>query len=198
MLKSFQKRENNTMTLLEKDKKIILDSIRDIPDFPKLGIVFKDISTLLSNAKALNTLMTHLEERYKTYNLDYIAGIDARGFIFGSILADRLGLGLVTIRKKGKLPHITVAEKYSLEYGFDEVEVHLDAFGENGCCDTGHPAKVLLIDDLIATGGTATAAANLINKVGAECVEACFIMELDFLKGRENIDAPVYSVLHID
>jgi len=186
-------------TLSNENKQIILDSIRDIPDFPKPGIIFKDISTLLSNAKALNTLMSHLEERYKSYDLDYIAGIDARGFIFGSILADRLGLGFVTIRKKGKLPYTTVAEKYSLEYGFDEVEVHIDAFGENGCCSTtGNPAKVLLIDDLIATGGTATAAASLINKVGAECVEVCFIMELDFLKGSKNIKAPVYSVLHID
>ena len=184
--------------LSNENKKIILDSIRDIPDFPKPGIIFKDISTLLSNAKALNTLMTHLEERYKSYDLDYIAGIDARGFIFGSILADRLGLGFVTIRKKGKLPYTTVAEKYSLEYGFDEVEVHIDAFGENGCCTTGKKAQVLLIDDLIATGGTATAAASLINKVGAHCVEACFVMELDFLKGSENIEAPVYSVLHID
>jgi len=185
-------------TISPEDKKIILDSIRDIPDFPKPGILFKDISTLLSNAKALDTLMTHLEERYKSYDLDYIAGIDARGFIFGSILADRLGLGFVTVRKKGKLPYTTVAEKYSLEYGFDEVEVHIDAFGENGCCSTGEAAKVLLIDDLIATGGTATAAASLIDKVGATCVEVCFVMELDFLKGRENIKAPVYSVLHID
>jgi len=185
-------------TISDQDKQIILDSIRDIPDFPKPGIIFKDISTLLSNATALNTLMTHLEERYKNYDLDYIAGIDARGFIFGSILADRLGLGFVTVRKKGKLPYTTVAEKYSLEYGFDEVEVHIDAFGENGCCTTGKPAKVLLIDDLIATGGTAAAAASLIDKVGAECVETCFVMELDFLKGREKFNMPVYSVLHID
>jgi len=179
-------------TISTEDKNIILNSIRDIPDFPKPGILFKDISTLLTNAKALNTLMTHLEERYKNYDLDYIAGIDARGFIFGSILADRLGLGFVTIRKKGKLPYTTVAEKYSLEYGFDEVEVHIDAF------DKKENARVLLIDDLIATGGTAAAAASLINKVGAQCVEACFVMELDFLKGRGKINAPVYSVLHID
>ncbi len=185
-------------SISKEDKKIILDSIRDIPDFPKKGILFKDISTLLSNPKAFNTLMTHLENRYKTYQLDYIAGIDARGFIFGAILADRLGLGFVTIRKKGKLPYTTVAEKYSLEYGFDEVEVHIDAFGSHGCCKTGIPAKVLLIDDLIATGGTAVAAASLINKVGAECVEACFVMELGFLNGRKDIEAPVYSVLEID
>jgi len=186
-----------TMTLTPDEKKIVLESIRDIPDFPKPGIVFKDITTLLSNPIALNTLMTHLENRYKRHDLDYVAGIDARGFIFGSILADRLGIGFVPVRKKGKLPYTTVAEKYSLEYGFDEVEIHIDAFGKEGQCND-KPAKVLLIDDLMATGGTAKAAANLINKVGAECVEACFIMELMFLKGREGFEIPVYSVLQID
>ena len=179
-------------TLSIEEKNIILESIRDIPDFPKPGIIFKDITTLLSTPHALNTLMTHLSSRYESYELDYIAGIDARGFIFGSILADRLGVGFVPVRKKGKLPYTTVAEKYSLEYGFDEVEIHIDAF------DTKEGAKVLLIDDLIATGGTAKAAANLIDKVGAHCVEACFIMELGFLKGREGFNSPVYSVLQID
>lgn len=179
-------------TLTAEDKKIILDSIRDIHDFPKPGIVFKDITTLLSTPHAFDTLMTHLENRYKSYELDFIAGIDARGFIFGSILADRLGIGFVPVRKKGKLPYTTVAEKYSLEYGFDEVEIHIDAFGED------ENPNVLLIDDLMATGGTAKAAANLIDKVGANCVEACFIMELGFLNGREGFDAPVYSVLEIE
>ena len=147
-------------TLNTDDKKIILDSIRDIPDFPKAGIVFKDITTLLNNPKALNTLMNHLEKRYQSYELDYIAGIDARGFIFGSILADRLKVGFVPVRKKGKLPYTTVAEKYALEYGVDEVEIHIDAFPKEN-------ARVLLIDDLIATGGTAKAAVSLINKVDA-------------------------------
>jgi adenine phosphoribosyltransferase len=179
------------ITLTDKDKKILEDSIRDIPDFPKEGIVFKDITTLLNNSNAFKTLMNHLEARYKEYNLDYIAGIDARGFIFGSVLADRLNIGFVPVRKKGKLPYTTVSEKYSLEYGFDEVEVHIDAFPKEN-------AKVLLIDDLIATGGTAKAAASLIDKVGAVCVEACFILELDFLNGKDGIDTEVYSVLHID
>jgi adenine phosphoribosyltransferase len=185
------------MTLTPKEKEIILDSIRDIPDFPKPGIIFKDISTLLSNPEAFNTLMDHLTNRYLGYELDYIAGIDARGFIFGAILADRLGVGFVPVRKKGKLPYTTVAEKYSLEYGFDEVEIHIDAFDSKDNPD-GNGAKVLLVDDLIATGGTAQAAANLIDRVGAHCVEACFVMELGFLKGREGISAPVYSVLQID
>jgi adenine phosphoribosyltransferase len=180
------------MTLTPEERSIILESIRNIPDFPKPGILFKDITTLLSNPEAFNTLMDHLTNRYLGYDLDYIAGIDARGFIFGAILADRLGIGFVPVRKKGKLPYTTVAEKYSLEYGFDEVEIHIDAF------DAKEGAKVLLIDDLIATGGTAQAAANLIDKVGAHCVEACFIMELGFLKGRDCINAPVYSVLQID
>lgn len=179
-------------TISPNNKQILLESIRDIPDFPKPGIVFKDITTLLSNPKALDTLMTHLEKRYKSYELDYIAGIDARGFIFGSILADRLGIGFVPVRKKGKLPYTTVSQAYSLEYGQDEVEIHIDAF------EPIENARVLLIDDLIATGGTAAAAANLIHKVGAKCVEVCFIMELDFLNGKEKIDAPVYSVLHIN
>jgi len=177
--------------LSQEDRAILESSIRDIPDFPKEGIIFKDITTLLNNPQALKTLMNHLEERYKSYNLDYIAGIDARGFIFGSILADRLNIGFVPVRKKGKLPYTTVAEKYALEYGFDEVEVHIDAFPKED-------ARVLLIDDLIATGGTAKAAASLIDKVGANCIEACFILELDFLKGRDGIDSDVYSVMHID
>jgi len=179
-------------TLSHEEKQILLASIRDIPDFPKPGIVFKDITTLLNNPKAYQTLMNHLEERYRDMGIEYVAGIDARGFIFGAALADRLGVGFVPVRKKGKLPYTTVSEKYTLEYGFDEVEIHIDAFGE------AKGAKVLLIDDLIATGGTAKAAANLINKVGAVCVEACFVMELSFLNGREGFDVPVYSLLQID
>ena len=179
------------ITLTKEDREIIESSIRDIPNFPKEGIVFKDITTILNNPKAFKTLMNHLEKRYKEYDLDYIAGIDARGFIFGAILADRLNIGFVPIRKKGKLPYTTVSEKYSLEYGFDEVEVHIDAFPKDN-------AKVLLIDDLIATGGTAKAGVSLINKVGANCVEACFILELDFLNGKDGIETDVYSVIHTD
>ena len=181
------------MNLSKEDKQIISDSIRDIQDFPKKGIVFKDITTLLNNKEAYQVLMNHLEERYKTYDLDYIAGIDARGFIFGAALADRLKIGIVPIRKKGNLPSTTVCEKYELEYGFDEVEVHLDAFKDIP------NARVLMIDDLIATGGTANAAAKLINNVNALLVESCFIMNLTFLNGSEAVSkhAPVYSVLEI-
>ena len=172
----------------EKDLKIIKDSIREIPDFPKPGIMFKDITTLLNNKEAFNLLIEHLANRYKDYNLDYIAGIESRGFIFGAALANRLNLGFVPIRKKGKLPYTTVSEKYSLEYGFDEVEIHIDAFKKDN-------ARVLLIDDLLATGGTASAASRLIDKVGANCVEACFVIELTFLEGSKKLDIPVYSVI---
>jgi adenine phosphoribosyltransferase len=179
--------------LSENDKKIILDSIRDIPDFPKPGIMFKDITTLLNNKEAFQTLMNHLEARYSSLNLDYIAALDARGFIFGAPLADRLGIGFVPMRKKGKLPGTTVCEKYELEYGFDEVEIHLDAF------DNKKNARVLIIDDLIATGGTADAACKLVKDTKANLVEVCFLMNLTFLNGQERIEkhAPVYSVLDI-
>lgn len=181
------------MSLNIEDKKIIDDAIRDIHDFPKEGIVFKDITTLLNNKHAYNTLMNHLEKRYESYNLDYVAGIDSRGFIFGAALADRLGIGFVPVRKKGKLPSTTVCEKYELEYGFDEVEIHLDAFND----EVG--ARVLLIDDLLATGGTANAACKLVKDIKAELVEVCFLLNLKFLNGEEKVKkhAPIYSVLDI-
>ena len=182
-------------TLSPESRAMIEKAIRTIPDFPKPGIQFKDITTLLGNPEALSLLTDHLTTRYRDYDLDYVAGIDARGFIFGAVLADRLGVGFVPVRKSGKLPYTTVAEKYSLEYGFDEVEVHIDAFGSNGKQSDGTPSRVLLIDDLLATGGTASAAVTLIDRLGAHCVEACFVMELDFLKGREKLKSDVYAVL---
>lgn len=179
--------------LTQEEKKYLLNSIRDIPDFPKPGIVFKDITTLLNNKEAYKFLMDHLEDRYKEMNLDYIAGLDARGFIFGAALADRLGIGFVPIRKKGKLPGSTICEKYELEYGFDEVEIHLDAFKNN------QNARVLIIDDLCATGGTANAACKLVLDTQSKLVETCFLMNLTFLKGDEKVKkhASVYSVLDI-
>ena len=179
--------------LNENDKKIILDSIRSINDFPKPGVVLKDITTLLNNKVALKLLMDHLANRYKSYNLDYIAGIDSRGFIFGAALADRLGVGFVPVRKKGKLPSTTVCEKYELEYGFDEVELHLDAFNNQ------KNVNVLLVDDIIVSGGTAYAAANLIKKLDVNLVEMCFLMNIHILEGAKKLSevAPVYSVLEI-
>jgi len=171
----------------------LLNSIRDIKDFPKPGIVFKDITTLLNNKEAFGMLIEHLSERYKDCNLDFVAGIESRGFIFGSALATKLNVGFVPIRKKGKLPFTTIGAKYSLEYGVDEVEIHTDAFRDI------ENAKVLLIDDLIATGGTANAAVNLIKTAHAECVEACFLIELKFLEGSKELSnhTTVYSVLKV-
>lgn len=182
------------MQLSATERKIIENSIRDIKDFPKPGIVFKDITTLLNDKQAYGVLMNHLYQKYKSYNLDYIAGIDARGFIFGAALAQMLGIGFVPIRKKGKLPYTTISEKYSLEYGVDEIEVHLDAFSDV------KDAKVLLIDDLIATGGTANAAAKLIHQAGATCVEACFIIGLTFLPGITNLKekTEVYTLVEVN
>ena len=180
--------------LNQEAKARLLAAIRDVPDFPKPGILFKDITTLLNDAEAFKLLMDHLADRYRDYNLDFVCGIESRGFIFGAALADRLGIGFVPIRKKGKLPGAVISEKYALEYGFDEVEIHIDAFrGKEG-------ARVLLIDDLIATGGTAEAAVKLIADAKGTCVEACFVIELTFLKGRERLEklTPVYSVLEID
>lgn len=182
------------MKELTTDKRaFLLESIRDIPDFPKPGIIFKDITTLLNNKDAYKFLMDHLEAKYKDMDLEYIAGLDARGFIFGAALADRLGIGFVPIRKKGKLPSTTICEKYELEYGFDELEIHLDAFNNK------EGARVLIIDDLCATGGTANAACKLIKDTKATLVEVCFLMNLKFLKGDEKVTphAPVYSVLEI-
>lgn len=182
------------MTLSVAERKIIEDSIRDIQDFPKKGIVFKDITTLLNNKEAYSVLMNHLHARYKEYNLDYVAGIDARGFIFGAALAQMLNIGFVPIRKKGKLPYTTISQKYALEYGVDEIEIHIDAFGEK------KDAKVLIIDDLIATGGTANAAATLVSQTGATCVECCFIIGLTFLDGIKKLEekTKVYSLIEVN
>ena len=183
-------------TLSLEEKTFLLDSIRNVEDFPKPGIIFKDITTLLGNEKAFSLLMDHLTMRYENVPLDYIAGIESRGFIFGAALAARLKTRFVPIRKPGKLPYTTISEKYSLEYGVDEVAIHIDAFSS---VDKDKP-KVLLMDDLIATGGTATAAVNLINKAGAQCIEACFIINLTFLQGDLDIrkTTPVYSVLEVN
>lgn len=175
------------------DKEYLLGKIRNIPDFPKHGILFKDITTLLKDAEAFEFLLMKLQERYQCYDLDYIAGIESRGFILGAALATRLKKGFIPIRKKGKLPATTISEKYALEYGFDEVEIHLDAFVEK------QEAKVLLIDDLIATGGTAEASIRLIQSAKGECVEACFLLNLLECDGIQKIKAltPVFSVLDV-
>ena len=158
----------------------VKNSIRDIPDFPKKGIVFKDITTFLNNGELFSEVIHCYANKYK--DVDFVCGIESRGFIFGAAIASKIKKGFVPIRKKGKLPFTTVAEKYALEYGFDEIEMHIDAFR-----DIKNP-KVLLIDDLIATGGTAKAAVNLIQKLNADIVAAVFLIELTFLDGVKKLE----------
>ncbi len=154
-------------------------AIRDIPDFPKPGITFKDITPVLSDPKLFGAAVDIFTERARATGATKIAAIDARGFLFGAVVADRLNLGLIPIRKKGKLPYKTYEESYDLEYGSATIEVHQDAF-EKG-------EKVLLIDDLLATGGTAAAAIKLIEQAGGVIAEIDFLVDLTFLKGREKL-----------
>ncbi|WP_394959927.1 adenine phosphoribosyltransferase [uncultured Helicobacter sp.] len=175
------------------DTQKLADSIRKIPDYPKPGILFYDITTMIGNDEVFSELIESLVARYRDRGIDFIAGIESRGFIFGSALAYALGVGFVPIRKKGKLPFTTVSEKYSLEYGFDEVEIHIDAF------ERKQNARVVLIDDLIATGGTAQAGVKLIKTLGAQCVEAVFILYLRELGGKAKLEelCNVHCVLDI-
>jgi len=156
------------------------DKIRTIPNFPKQGIMFRDITTLLKDKDGVQKLIELLYDRYKDFQIDAIAGIESRGFAIAGMLAGRLGTGLVLIRKPGKLPAETISEAYNLEYGTDKVEIHKDAVSPK--------QKILLIDDLIATGGTALASCKLINQLQGEIVECCFPIELPDLKGREKLE----------
>ena len=168
---------------------LIRDSIRDIPDFPKPGIVFKDITPLLADPAAFSRTLDLLAERYREQSIDRIVGIESRGFLFGAALADRLGVGFAPARKPGKLPYTSVREEYSLEYGTDAIEMHQDAIPEAG--------KVLIVDDLLATGGTAAAAIALVKKLGGDVVEVAFVVELGFLEGRAKLgDVPVFSLVN--
>ena len=162
--------------------------IRDVPDFPKKGIVFKDVTPLLGDRALFRASIDLFLERSRGKEIDKIVGIDARGFLFGSAVAYELGVGFVPIRKRGKLPYKTEIAKYSLEYGEAEMEMHIDAMmaGE----------RVVLVDDLLATGGTSAAAAALIRKVGGQLLEAQFLVELEFLNGRKRLEpTPVISFL---
>ena len=158
----------------------IKSSIRTIPDYPKPGIMFRDITTLLKDPLAFRTTIDQLVARYQGKKIDKVAGIEARGFIIGAPLAIQLGVGFVPIRKTGKLPGETIGHDYALEYGTDRIEVHLDAIAEGEC--------VLLIDDLIASGGTAEAACKLIERIGGSVVECAFVIELPELGGRKLLE----------
>lgn len=167
----------------------IKNSVRNIPDYPKPGIQFKDITTAMKNPAVFKEIIDLLAEHFATQKIDYIVGIDARGFIFGGALAYRLGCGFVPVRKPGKLPADTIAEEYALEYGTDTLEIHKDALQKGD--------RVVIVDDLMAVGGTARAAANLVQKLGAKVIAFAFAIELTDLKGREKLQniAEVYSLI---
>jgi len=174
--------------IAKKDKEFIKSKIRTIPNFPKQGIMFRDITTLLKDKEGFERVIDIFYKRYKNKDIDLVAGIESRGFIIGGILANKLGVGFVPIRKSGKLPAEVVKEDYSLEYGKDSVEIHKDAINSGD--------KVLLIDDLIASGGTMSASCNLIEKLGGKIVECGFVIELFDLKGREKLNKwNVFSIV---
>jgi len=161
--------------------------VRDVPDFPKPGIVFKDITPLLADAGALHYTVDHFAERYRG-RVDMVLGIESRGFLLGSALAYAMDVGLALVRKPGKLPSRTYRAEYELEYGRDTLEIHSDAFG--------HPCRVLIVDDLLATGGTARAASDLVEQLHGEIVACAFLIELSFLNGRRRLEPrPVDSLL---
>ena len=175
----------------KKGQTAVKEFIRDIPDFPKKGIIFKDITPLLGDHVAFQEMINTLKDHYADKQLDAVVGVEARGFIFASALAYALGTGVVMVRKPGKLPYKTFKETYSLEYGADTVEIHQDAFQEG--------QNILIIDDVLATGGTLSATLDLIQKnfKNVKVVEAAFLIELDFLNGREKLKGtPVYSMIH--
>src|SRR5436853_1657047 len=155
-------------------------AVRDVPDFPKAGIVFKDITPILQDGVLFRASIDLFLEQCRGKQIDKVVGIDARGFLFGSAVAYELGIGFVPLRKKGRLPYKTESASYTLEYGEAEMELHIDAI-EPG-------EKIVLIDDLLATGGTSASAVTLIKKVGGELVEAIFLIELEFLNGRKKLE----------
>jgi len=166
----------------------IADAIRNVPDFPKPGIQFKDITPVLAEARLFAGAIDLLTNKFQPGDVDAVVGIDARGFIFAAAAAIKLHAGFVPVRKKGKLPHQTHEQDYALEYGSATVAMHVDALKPG--------ARVLLIDDLLATGGTASAAAALVNKLGAKILEVAFLIELKFLNGRAKLkDLPVRSIV---
>jgi len=163
------------------------DTIRTIPDFPKPGIMFRDVTTLMTNRRALAEAVIHLSAPYQDKMIDNVVGVEARGFVFGAAIAYELGAGFVPVRKKGKLPYDTYEEDYELEYGTDTLEMHADAIrGQE---------RILLVDDLIATGGTAEAAVKILRQAGAEIIAAAFVIDLPELGGRKRLEAMGVPVL---
>ena len=176
---------------MEQDIASIRQAIRDIPDFPKPGVVFKDITPLLSNGPLFRKTIDIFATRYQSQKIDTVLGIESRGFIFGSALAYALGAGFSVVRKAGKLPYETHKASYALEYGTDTLEIHRDGLPNH--------ARVVIADDLIATGGTAAATAELVSSLGGTVVECAFVIELSFLKGREKLKPyGVFSLVPFD
>lgn len=169
--------------------RLIKQKIRAIPNWPKAGIMFRDITTLLQDPEGFKRAIDLLAERYQKEGIEVVAGIEARGFIFGAALAHRLGVGFVPIRKAGKLPGEKISQEYALEYGIDKIEIHKDAL------NTG--ARVLLVDDLIATGGTAMAACKLVEKAGGKVMECAFIVDLPDLGGKKILEQAGYKVFNL-
>jgi len=177
--------------IMETAAQELLEKIRIIPDFPKKGIKFLDLTTLFNDADGLKRVVDMLADRYKDVKIDQVVGIEARGFVVAAALALRLGRGVTLIRKPGKLPGETVSEKYSLEYGTNEIQVHKDAFNSGD--------SVLLVDDLLATGGTMAASISLVERLGAKVAGVAFIVELTFLKGRDKLGGhPIYTLIKSD
>ena len=171
-----------------KEMKGLRERIRSIPDFPRKGIMFRDITPLLLDPAAFSRVIDALHERYRGRGIGKVVSIESRGFIIGSVLAGRLGAGFVPVRKPGKLPAERISESYTLEYGSDTLEMHRDAIGPGDV--------VVVVDDLLATGGTALAASRLVERCGGNVVELAFIIELSFLKGRQQLrPRPVFSLL---
>ena len=167
----------------------LASTIRSVPDFPIEGILFYDITTLLKNPAALKDSIDQLVERYRDAGVEVVVGVESRGFIYGTPLAYQLGVGFVPVRKPGKLPAETAAESYELEYGTNTIEIHVDGIKPG--------QKVLIVDDLLATGGTARATCNLVEKLGGQVVGIAFLIELDFLNGRDKLQGyNVFSLLH--
>ena len=172
------------------DKIRLSDYLRDVPDFPKPGIVFKDITPMLANPAAFRSAVDQLADKVRHLRPTHIAAIESRGFLFGAPMAERLETALIPLRKPGKLPWDTIAESYQLEYGSNTLEIHTDAPGPGD--------RVVLVDDLLATGGTARASVNLVRRLGAEVVAAVFAVEIDCLSGRELLHGmEVISLVHV-
>ncbi|MDH5680035.1 MAG: adenine phosphoribosyltransferase [Spirochaetota bacterium] len=165
----------------------IKELIRDVPDFPKKGVLFKDLTTLWKDPAGFKQVTDELTNRYKDKGIDKIVAADARGFIVGAPIAYLIGAGFVPVRKPGKLPYKVMSESYDLEYGKDTLTIHEDAISQG--------EKVLIVDDLIATGGTTEAIIKLVEKLGGEIVEVCAMVELSFLNGRDKINKPIFSLL---